>query len=222
MDPNSNPSAAPQSQSSRSDGSDIHPLVVLQPGERVVCEIKRHPFGIITQYLMTGLLIVVALAVGLFVAPQLSNSSDTAQAAPLVYGALGILVIFALGFLAVASSIYWKNRWIVTTDSITQILQPSLFGRQVSQLSMDDLEDITVQQTGVLQTMFNFGTLRAETAGERSKFVFIYCPNPNYYARQVLIAREEFMNFKRYNEGAQHPSAHYAPPPTPQGSNSPQ
>jgi hypothetical protein len=184
----------------RSDGSELHPFVVLQPGERIVCDIKRHPIGIIGQYIVTGFLIVVALVAALVVGPMLNTQAGSAQASTLLYGGVALLIIFALIFLAVSSYIYSKNQWIITSDSLTQILQPSLFGRQVSQLSLNNLEDITVQQNGILQSMFNYGTLNAETAGERSKFHFIYCPNPNDYARKILAAREDFMNDKRYSE----------------------
>lgn len=217
MQPQDNPNLQPQ----QSDGSDIHQFVVLQPGERVIFQIKRHPFGLMSQYITTGILVIVALVVAILVVPKIDSSSTVQGISVLIYGALGLLVAFAVIFLAVANSIYWKNKWILTSDSLTQILKPSLFGQQVSQLSLDDLEDVTVIQSGLLQTMFHFGTLRAETAGERSKFVFIYCPNPNQYARQILAAREEFMNFKRYNEAAQHQPAYYGnqepgtPPPTP-------
>lgn len=219
MQPQADPNSQPQQPT---DGSDIHQFVVLQPGERVIFQIKRHPFGLLSQYITTGLLVVVALVVAILVVPKIDSSSTVQGISVLIYGALGLLVAFAVIFLAVANSIYWKNKWILTSDSLTQILKPSLFGQQVSQLSLDDLEDVTVIQSGILQTMFHFGTLRAETAGERSKFVFIYCPNPNQYARQILAAREEFMNFKRYNETAQHQPAYYGnsqepgtPPPTP-------
>ena len=202
---------APVAPQPQSDGSDINQMVVLQPGEQVICQIKRHPFGLIGQYIVTGFLIVLAAAAALFVVPQLNNNYDTQGAAVFIYAALGLLAVIALAFLAASSSIYWKNRWIVTSDSLTQILQPSLFGQQVSQLSLDDLEDVTVIQNGMIQAMFDFGTLKAETAGERSKFVFPYCPAPKAYARKILEAREEFMNYKRYNESAQHAPAYYAP-----------
>lgn len=182
------------------DGSELHPFVVLQPDERVICEIKRHPIGLIGQYIVTGFLIVVALVAALVVGPMLDTQTDGAQAAVLLYGGVGFLTVFALIFIAVSTYIYSKNAWIVTSDSLTQILQPSLFGRQVSQLSLNNLEDITVRQNGVLQTLFNYGTLNAETAGERSKFHFIYCPDPNNYARKILEAREDFMHDKRYTE----------------------
>jgi len=95
--------------------------------------------------------------------------------------------------LGLATIVYWQNQWVVTTDSITQVAQRGLFNRQVSQLSMDNLEDVTVDQVGIIAKIFNFGTLRVETAGERAKFLFVYCPRPNRYAHEILEAHETFM-----------------------------
>jgi hypothetical protein len=88
--------------------------------------------------------------------------------------------------------LYWGNSWVVTTDSITQVNQTGLFTRQSSQLSLANLEDVTAEQNGILAHAFNYGLLKAETAGEHSKFSFYYCPNPNLYAQQILHAREQF------------------------------
>src|SRR6202011_6093270 len=96
-----------------------------------------------------------------------------------------------------ATRIYWGNSWIVTSDSVTQVSQTSLFKRQSSQLSLIHLEDVTAEQNGVLAHMFNYGLLRVETAGERSKFTFTFCPNPNFYAREILAAREAFEQNRR-------------------------
>ena len=41
--------------------------------------------------------------------------------------------------------------------------------------------------------MFGFGTLKVETAGERSKFQFPYCPNPQKCAVEIIQAHESFM-----------------------------
>jgi len=96
--------------------------------------------------------------------------------------------------LLIATFIYLQNRWVVTDDSITQITQNGLFKRQMSEISMANIEDVTAVQNGLLATVFGFGTLKAETAGERSNFHFIYCPRPNMYAKIVLDARERFIN----------------------------
>lgn len=218
MEPNTQQS----SQIPQTDGSEINPMVVLSPGERVICQIKRHPIGMISQFVVAGLLIVVGAIAALFMSTHASNTYNEQHLKAFIYGGLALLVIGTLLFLGVANSVYWKNQWVVTSDSITQILQVSLMAKQVSQLSLDDLEDVTVVQTGLLQTMLNYGTLRAETAGERSKFMFLYCPDPSHYARQILEAREEFRNYKRYNEGAQREPAYYGNTTRPQDPTNPE
>jgi hypothetical protein len=169
-----------------------NPLAVMQPGEQTICEVKRHPIGMLGTYLTSGVMLVVLAVLAFVVVPHLAGSDNQSKA--LAAGSLVFLVLAALvlAFVFIANKVYWGNHWIVTSDSITQISQVSLFNRQSSQLSLGNLEDVTVQQRGILQQLFKYGTIRAETAGERSKFVFPFCPNPNYYAQKILAAREVF------------------------------
>lgn len=183
----------------RHDPKKLHPMVVLQPGERIITELKRHPFGILSMY-VAGSAAVAVLFLLAFMAPTLFESGgvDGSNISGLLtIGALIISVGIGL-ILAIATTVYWQNRWVITDDSITQITQDSLFGRRTSQLSMENLEDVTVDQHGILQTLFNFGTLKAETAGEHSKFYFTYCPNPNKYARLILEIHENFIHQRRH------------------------
>jgi hypothetical protein len=66
------------------------------------------------------------------------------------------------------------------------------------------LEDVTSEKNGILTHIFNYGVIKAETAGERSKFVFLYCPNPDFYAKQILATRERFMQ-SEWRAGGQNP-----------------
>lgn len=164
----------------------------MQPGERHIFEIKRHPVGLIFSYAIAGLMIIGAAVMTFIIAPSLfPNSKDTVAAVGTVI--FLIITLLAVGFVFITNKVYWGNSWVLTSDSITQVNQTSLFNRQSSQLSLENLEDVTAEQNGILPHIFNYGKLKAETAGERSKFVFYYCPNPNYYAQQVLQAREEFV-----------------------------
>lgn len=170
----------------------VNPLSAMQPGEREIFHIKRHPIGIIATYVIAGLMLLV-LAVLLFVAGPsiLSGNKDQVNAVGAIVFAIGAVVIIAFSFIS--NIVYWGNAWILTDDSITQVRQNGLFDKQSSQLSLENLEDVTAEQNGILTHLFNYGVLKAETAGERSKFMFIYCPNPNYYAKMILEAREQFM-----------------------------
>jgi hypothetical protein len=44
-----------------------------------------------------------------------------------------------------------------------------------------------------LATIFGFGTLNIETAGELPNFVFTYCPNPNLIAKELIDAKIELL-----------------------------
>lgn len=169
-----------------------NPLAVTQPGEQTICEVKRHPIGMLTTYITSGVMLVVLAVLAFIVVPHVAGSDNQSKA--LAAGGLVFIVLAALVlvFVFIANKVYWGNHWIVTSDSITQISQVSLFSKQSSQLSLGNLEDVTVQQRGILQQLFKYGTIRAETAGERSKFMFPFCPNPNYYAQKILAAREVF------------------------------
>jgi hypothetical protein len=169
-----------------------NPLAVNQPGERTICEVKRHPIGILITYAaIAGMLLLLALII-FAVAPSVFGSTNRNQVMSI--GAVILLLSAGLGvgFAFISNIVYWGNRWVVTSDSITQVQQTALFNKQSSQLSLGNLEDVTVEQNGILTHMFNYGVIKAETAGERSKFTFRYCPNPNLYAQQILNAREQF------------------------------
>jgi hypothetical protein len=195
QEPNQNPTPGPMpppgtpeyDPRSRVDNA----LSVTQPGEVTICEVKRHPIGILGIYVAIGVLLLVVAVLAFVLAPTvITDSSQSHQAMQWGVVALFILAVICGLYGLIATKVYWGNRWVVTSDSVTQISQTSLFNRQSAQLALANIEDVTAEQNGILAHMFNYGVLKAETAGHRSKFVFTYCPNPNFYAQQILTARE--------------------------------
>lgn len=163
-------------------------------GNAVQVTIRRHPFGIVALYLQAIVGLGVALGLIYFLIPGLLSDENREQA--FRYLSMFGVVATALTaiFLLIATAIYHQNKWVVTDDSITQFTQIGLFRRQISELSMANIEDVTAEQLGLLAELFGFGTLKVETAGERSNFHFLYCPTPNKYAKIVLDARERYIS----------------------------
>jgi len=196
-----------------------NPLAVMQPGERVLCHITRHPFGLFGLYFITAVLIVGAFVAAALI-PSYATNLNSHDKVGLFLGAL-VVAAFALIYMYVAMIIYKGNRWIVTSDSITQVTQTGLFKKHTSQLSLGNLEDVTYNQDGLIQSIFGFGTLRVETAGERSKFFFLFCPQPQQYARAIIQAHETYIaanpegeardnrgiNLQQAAQGSQEPAA---------------
>ncbi len=169
-----------------------NPLAVMQQGEETLCEIHRHPFGLLVLYAGAGFFLIAISVFAFILAPNIFGSGN--QLPLVIIGFLFFfLTVLCLIFVFVSTIVYVNNNWVVTTDSVTQIQQLSLFRKDSAQLSMGNLEDVSAEKVGVFSHIFNYGTLRAETAGERSKFVFPYCPRPHYYAQLILAAREDFV-----------------------------
>lgn len=154
-------------------------------------EIHRHPFGLIGLYAVAVIIAAAVLAAAALI-PHYATSLSTHDKSGIFLGAVIIIVVLLL-YTYVAVTIYKGNRWIVSSDSITQISQTGLFRKQTSQLSLANLEDVTFEQNSFLQSMFGFGTLKVETAGERSKFYFVFCPNPQDCAKRIIQAHEQFI-----------------------------
>jgi hypothetical protein len=191
-------------------------LTVMQPGERHICDIKRHPIGVLGLYSIFGFVLLVLAILGFGVFPSLLSSSGSVSHSSVMSVSAAIFFIVALicGIYAVIyTKVYWGNQWVVTSDSVTQISQVSLFNRQSAQLALHSIEDVTAEQKGILAQMFKFGTLRVETAGHVEKFAFNFCPNPNFYAKCILEAREAYdMHLHGQTSEGQTP---YTPPPQP-------
>lgn len=195
----------------------VNPLNSMQKGERQIFAIKRHPIGILFTYIVAGFGLLLLAIIIFGVAPALAPDHKD-QIIRLGAGLFLIVLLMTLLLVLVSHYVYWGNRWVLTTDSLTQVSQTGLFRKESSQLSLANLEDVTAQNNGILARMFKFGVLRAETAGERSKFTFIYCPNPEQHAQEILNAREQFEQGLRAKEEAGErgaPAAPVASPPVP-------
>jgi uncharacterized membrane protein YdbT with pleckstrin-like domain len=174
------------------------PLGSIDYDENKICEIHRHPFGLFSMYLLSAVGVGAALVLAAFLLPEmLTLDADQTALILMVLVIVGGVVFMGL---LLATYVYRQSRLIVTDKNITQIIQASLFNRKISQLSMANVEDVTAEQNGFFAHMFNFGTLNIETAGEQENFHFIYCPNPNSIAKDVLEAREKFIADPRYDE----------------------
>jgi uncharacterized membrane protein YdbT with pleckstrin-like domain len=159
--------------------------------EKKLCEVAKHPFGIMLVYIQAAVGVLIALGLAYFLIPSVVEDTNQAFLYANLFAALTL--VFGISIVILSAMVYRQNRIIVTDRNITQILQYGLFNRKVSQLNMVNVEDVTAVQNGIFSTVFGFGELKIETAGEQSNFHFTFCPNPGYYAKVILNAREQIL-----------------------------
>ncbi len=167
-------------------------LYTLDDGEEILHQTKHHPFGIAPLVIGTGLLGLIGL-ITLFALGPITNAL-TFGVSQLPLALIILLVMGVAGLMTFVSvKVYFKSQLIITNESIIEVNQFSLFSRDVSQLSLANVQEVTVQQSGLLANMLDFGTVTLETAGEKANFRFEKAPNPYYISRVIYDAHERFI-----------------------------
>jgi len=164
----------------------------VSPDEHVMVVVYQHPFGIIFIYAATLFCLAIALISSSLLLPDLYGG-DTGKAYTLLMViAIGISILVGV-LLMVATVVYRQSKLTVTDRTIVQVLQKGLLIRKVSQLSLANVEDVTSEQQGIFASIFNYGTLKIETAGEQANFTFSFCPNPHRVAKIILDSKDDFL-----------------------------
>jgi uncharacterized membrane protein YdbT with pleckstrin-like domain len=182
-------------------GKNLFKLIEFDEQERLIWEVRKHPVGLFIIYAsgtLIALLMLVIFVVGGAVAGEnfLDLGIDiSGYRAVLIFAGL-IMGVLTIGVTAIAGYLYKNNVMLVTTDKIAQVLYRTLFDRKISQLSIGDVQDVTVTQKGVLARMFNYGTVVIETAGEQQNYTFTFVPDPYMCSKAIVGAHED--NLKSY------------------------
>lgn len=184
-----------EEQALHKDAREKYPELSLSPGEYVLEEVRRHPIGLIGIWAITGILMFVTVALVPLYSMSMDSVATTLQIkqlpAPevLVMPALLLAAIFALGGM-IATYVYRQNRFYLTTESIIQFVQYSLFNSKQQVVNLINVEDVSADRIGVLQQLLDYGTLRLSTQGEETIYRFQYVASPNAVVHRINDATE--------------------------------
>ena len=88
---------------------------------------------------------------------------------------------------------YWLDTWVITNERIIDVEQKGLFKREVSEFKLDKIQDVSVDVSGVIQTLFGYGNVQIQTAGSDRIFLFKTVPNPQEIKNKILKIHDEYM-----------------------------
>ncbi|HVW71734.1 MAG TPA: PH domain-containing protein [Candidatus Paceibacterota bacterium] len=169
----------------------------LEPGESITLAVRKH-WVVFTLELLPFVIVALVPLIILFFSsrllamdPSLASglAGDLSLDNPYLRLGLGLfwLVIWTGAFNTFTR--YYLDQWVITTSRIVDIHQFGFFDRHVSSFLLNHVQDVTTDVNGVFPTMFGYGTLRVETAGDASQhFLMGGIPNPE--AIRDLILRE--------------------------------
>ena len=174
---------------------EVFKRIEFDENEELVTEIRKHPFGLFIIYLIGSIVSIALLAVTFVIAiftngDRLGTGFDLSSSQPVVLVLGGLLVLISVIMTIIGAYLYESNVMLVTSEKIAQFLYKTIFDRKISQLSIGDIQDVTVSQIGLFARLFNYGTLVIETAGEQQNYTFTYTPNPYQASKDIVGAHE--------------------------------
>jgi hypothetical protein len=158
--------------------------------EQVILFLRRHWF----IFLMRLLLIIFSI-IGLVLLYVFFNllSSDFSQSdyynLLLFAESLGTLFIWNLFFILWID--FYLDAWIVTNERIINIDQKGFFNRDISELRLTKIQDVTSEIVGFIPTILGYGNIYVQTAAEKERFTFYQIPNPNEVKNMIVQLQEK-------------------------------
>lgn len=174
----------------------LYPGLNLSAGEYVISAVKRHPIGLFVPIAIGIFLISVAFTVlfnfDLVVWAFQLNSDKIGVSLFIIPIVLFILLVIIATY--VFYHIYTSNRFFLTNECVIQEIQTGLFTRLEQTVSLSNIEDASFTQVGIIQQIFDYGSIRLSTEGDETTYRFSYVANPKYHIAILNNAVEAFRN----------------------------
>ena len=170
-----------------------YPTLNLSEGEYVILDIKRHFIGLLIPVSITALALLAMMLLLVFYPENQSSGVPLPSFGDILIPVLLFMMLIGIGG-SIAVWVYLQNQFYLTNESVIQEIQHSLFSRHEQTVSLGSIEDASFKQGGILQLIFNYGTIRLSTEGEETTYRFSYVANPRAQVAVLNNAIEAFKN----------------------------
>lgn len=146
-------------------------MLVLHPEESLVLTVRKHwlAFALANLYLpVLGLLPAVFR-------PAIQSFFSSNLLFAFAY-LLWFLLLWSL--FAVDWTNYYLDVWQITDERLIDVEQKGIFFRDEATTRLELIQDVTIETSGLLATLFGFGDIRVQTAGESREFIMRQVAQP--------------------------------------------
>ncbi len=197
-----------------------------RPNERVVLLLRRH-WTVIARHLVQLVALLSFPPIILIVLLLFSDFTFTPGTLEYVMTIqlFSIYLLFSLLFYFENFVDYHLDIWVVTDQRIVSIEQNGLFKRVISEVNILQIQDVTSEVSGTLQTFLDFGQVYIQTAAQTARFSFEEVSHSAEVAKVILQvhdravkmrdieqARDQLHYEEAYEAGKQQPAARAIPP----------
>ena len=157
--------------------------------EQVILFLRRHWFIFLRRLIFVILSIIVLVLIYAFFNFLESGFAQSDYYNLLLFAeSLGTLFIWNLFFILWID--FYLDAWIVTNERIINISQKGFFNRDISELRLTKIQDVTSEIVGFVPTILGYGNIYVQTAAETERFTFHQIPDPNE-VKNIIVRLQE-------------------------------
>ena len=174
-----------------------YPELTLDGDEFVILSLRRHSIGYLSGIIFSAILSVFLISIWIIVCfmPNKFNIVETLK--PQLSVIFGSITFLLLLISYINYIVYRANRFVATNERAIQWISNTIMNQKKQVINLESIEDISYTRQGILQHLFDYGTIRLSTIGEESTYTFPFTPNPDKKAEFlgdiVEAARENQM-----------------------------
>jgi uncharacterized membrane protein YdbT with pleckstrin-like domain len=155
--------------------------------EKIILILRQHP--------ITQLKNILFLTFGFFFVPWLLKVSGLIGFLPNQFRIafyLFMIMIF-IGSLFRSFLLWFFNVYIITDERIIDVDFLSMIYKNISTAKTENIQDVTKKSSGLMATMFDYGTILIQTSAAKNEFEFDHVPHPARVAKLLneLVLEEE-------------------------------
>lgn len=160
-------------------------MLDLSPNETVLLVIRRHWYVFAGSAAVFIILLVIPPVI-LALIPVIFPMPDSTAFKPVVNFFLALYLAGLLAYILVKWLDYYLDVWIITDQRIIDVEQRGLFHREISEIALDRVQNVTVEIPGFMATLLKFGNIKIRTAGQGEFTIF---QAPDFERAKDLILR---------------------------------
>lgn len=165
-----------------------------QESDETILLVARKHWANLSAPLIVGIVILFVVMGLNFGAINLNSGASNPLVEALITVFFSLTYLYLVLFVFVVWLIRYLDAVVLTSEHLVKIEQFALFSRRISELDLGTIEDITFIQRGVFATIFKFGDVVVQTAGELPNFILSSFGDPEGLQQKIMEAQESYQN----------------------------
>lgn len=155
------------------------------PDEEIIKVVRRDNIFLFSKSFSLIFIVAVATAgVLLFLDTFPSVIESSYYPVMVLIGFIAAFFMWLFFFLSVTD--YVLDIWFITNKRIIDIQQEGFFSRKISEQYLNRIQDVRSETVGILPTIFKYGNVRVQTAGEQEHFLFEEVSDPDQVRQTIM------------------------------------